>query len=117
MTLSEIVDVAYEAADRAIATMGDGEHAGGLDETAVRRTDRALTARERQVAQLLARDLSDRDIAERLSISPRTASTHVNTILGKLGVHSRREVAHLADMLGQNESSRDDQPLPAQPIK
>ncbi|MBA2775369.1 MAG: tetratricopeptide repeat protein, partial [Chloroflexia bacterium] len=90
MTLSEIVDVAYEAADRAIATMGDGEHAGRLDETAVRRSDRALTARERQVAQLLARDLSDRDIAERLSISPRTASTHVNTILGKLGVHSRR---------------------------
>ncbi|HEV2066425.1 MAG TPA: helix-turn-helix transcriptional regulator, partial [Thermomicrobiales bacterium] len=44
---------------------------------------------------LVAR-LSDKEIAERLAISPRTVSTHVVAILAKLGVHSRRDVVRLA---------------------
>jgi predicted ATPase/DNA-binding CsgD family transcriptional regulator len=51
-----------------------------------------LTPREIQIAMLLKQRLSDREIAERLFISPRTAGTHVTSILGKLGLASRREI-------------------------
>ncbi|ONH61603.1 hypothetical protein CcI49_05130 [Frankia sp. CcI49] len=52
-----------------------------------------LTRRERQVAQLVAQGLSNRDIAATLVISPRTAETHVQQILKKLGLTSRAQVA------------------------
>jgi non-specific serine/threonine protein kinase len=48
-----------------------------------------LTARERQIAVLVARGLSNRDVAERLVISKRTVDAHVNHIFGKLGLSSR----------------------------
>jgi DNA-binding NarL/FixJ family response regulator len=52
-----------------------------------------LTRRERDVLALLA-DGGDNDaIAEALIISPETARTHIQNILGKLGVHSRLEAA------------------------
>ena len=52
-----------------------------------------LTRREQEVLPLLAQRLTDREIAERLSISHRTAMNHTANILGKLGLESRREVA------------------------
>jgi DNA-binding CsgD family transcriptional regulator len=52
-----------------------------------------LTPRESEILPLLAQRLTDREIAERLSISHRTAMNHVANILGKLGVASRRDVA------------------------
>jgi non-specific serine/threonine protein kinase len=48
-----------------------------------------LTARERQIAVLVARGLSNKDVAERLVISKRTVDAHVNHIFGKLGFSSR----------------------------
>jgi non-specific serine/threonine protein kinase len=48
-----------------------------------------LTAREREIADLVARGLSNREIAERLVISKRTVDAHVNHIFGKLGLSSR----------------------------
>ncbi|MEU8530215.1 LuxR C-terminal-related transcriptional regulator [Streptomyces sp. NPDC048629] len=52
-----------------------------------------LTPRERQVAALLAEGHSNKEIAARLVVSTRTAETHVDHILSKLGFTSRAQVA------------------------
>ncbi|MER6600987.1 ATP-binding protein [Streptomyces parvus] len=52
-----------------------------------------LTPREREVADLVIEGLTNRQIAERLYISKRTADTHVEHILTKLGVTSRVQIA------------------------
>ena len=55
-----------------------------------------LTRREREVLGLLAEGGDNDAIAQALVISPQTARTHVQNVLGKLGVHSRLEAAALA---------------------
>ncbi|MEV5838285.1 LuxR C-terminal-related transcriptional regulator [Nocardia sp. NPDC052112] len=55
--------------------------------------DTTLTARERQVAELVAEGLSNRQIAQRLVLSPRTVDRHLENILGKLGYSSRAQIA------------------------
>jgi non-specific serine/threonine protein kinase len=52
-----------------------------------------LTTRELEVAELVARGLSNRDVAQVLYISPRTAQGHVENILRKLDFSSRTQVA------------------------
>jgi predicted ATPase/DNA-binding CsgD family transcriptional regulator len=52
-----------------------------------------LSPREREVVALLVRGLTNRQVAEVLVISERTASTHVTHILNKLGVSTRAQVA------------------------
>jgi predicted ATPase/DNA-binding CsgD family transcriptional regulator len=52
-----------------------------------------LSAREAQVAALVARGLSNREIAETLTIAERTATSHVEHVLDKLGFHSRAQIA------------------------
>jgi two-component system nitrate/nitrite response regulator NarL len=55
-----------------------------------------LTARERDVLALLVDGIAGAQIARRLSISPNTVRTHVQSILTKLQVHSRLEAAAFA---------------------
>jgi DNA-binding CsgD family transcriptional regulator len=55
-----------------------------------------LTARERQVLALIAQGLSNKQIADQLFISIKTASVHVSNILRKLGAASRTEAAFMA---------------------
>jgi DNA-binding NarL/FixJ family response regulator len=53
----------------------------------------SLSSREDEVLRHLAEGLTDREIAERLGISPRTVETHVGSILHKLGVRNRAQAA------------------------
>jgi ATP/maltotriose-dependent transcriptional regulator MalT len=53
----------------------------------------ALTLREREVTGLIATGLTNRQIAERLVISERTADRHVSNILAKLGLSTRAQIA------------------------
>jgi len=59
-----------------------------------------LTARELEVLALLVEGRSNRQIAEALFISDKTASVHVTNLMAKLGVHSRLEAAAMARRLG-----------------
>jgi non-specific serine/threonine protein kinase len=52
-----------------------------------------LSAREREVAALVAEGLTNRQIAERLVISERTADRHLSNILAKLGATTRAQIA------------------------
>ena len=52
-----------------------------------------LSPREREVADLVAQGLSDREISSRLVISKRTAESHVAHIFTKLGFSSRVQLA------------------------
>ena len=55
-----------------------------------------LTAREAEVLELVGEGLTNRQIAERLFISPKTAGLHVSNILGKLRVSNRTQAAEVA---------------------
>ena len=55
-----------------------------------------LSDREVEVLRLLARGLSNRGIAERLVVSPRTAEHHVQNVYGKIGLSSRAAAALFA---------------------
>jgi predicted ATPase/DNA-binding CsgD family transcriptional regulator len=66
-----------------------------------------LTARERQIAGLVAQGLSNKEIAAKLVISQRTAETHVEHILIKLGFTSRAQIAAWAVEQGALPASPD----------
>ena len=55
-----------------------------------------LTAREIEVLGLVGEGLTNRQIAETLFISPKTAGLHVSNILAKLGVANRTQAAEVA---------------------
>jgi DNA-binding CsgD family transcriptional regulator len=74
----------------------DGVADGGL----------GLTPRELEVLRLVADGRSNRQIAEELFISAKTASVHVSNILAKLGVGSRVEAAAVAHRLGLFDGDR-----------
>ncbi len=59
-----------------------------------------LTAREREIALLVADGLANRAIADRLVVSERTVETHVRNLLGKLGLANRTQVAGWAARAG-----------------
>lgn len=79
--------VAYALADRPSADRA-GDPAG------------VLTARERQVAELVARGLTNPGIAERLGVSPRTVVSHLEHIRAKLGLPGRVQIAVWAARVG-----------------
>ncbi|MDF6046214.1 LuxR C-terminal-related transcriptional regulator [Streptomyces sp. JH14] len=59
-----------------------------------------LSAQERRIARLAAQGLSNRQIADRLFISPRTVGSHLYKVYPRLGVSSRRELMHALGKFG-----------------
>jgi DNA-binding NarL/FixJ family response regulator len=83
-------------ADRSAREQGKATGKAGGKAAGTKTLGRApggLTRREMEIALLLADGMSNREIADRLVISLRTAETHVDHILGKLGLSSRAGVA------------------------
>ena len=72
---------------------------------AAQRTGDGLTPRQREVLLLIAAGASNRQIAETLVVSERTARTHVSDILAKLGLASRTQAALWAVQEGLVKSS------------
>jgi non-specific serine/threonine protein kinase len=82
---AEIVALATAGAD----VLPDQPDPRAADEISGWKDTESLTVREREIAVLVARGLSNRDIAARLVISKRTVDAHVNHIFAKLGLSSR----------------------------
>jgi NarL family two-component system response regulator LiaR len=99
---------------RAIRTVDDGEallHPAvaarlmeEFAETERPAAEDALTAREREVLQLIARGLPNKLIARDLEIAEKTVKTHVSSILSKLGLTDRTQAALYAVRRGMVES-------------
>jgi NarL family two-component system response regulator LiaR len=66
--------------------------------------EEALTAREREVLELIARGLPNKLIARDLQIAEKTVKTHVSSILSKLGLTDRTQAALYAVRRGMVES-------------
>jgi predicted ATPase/class 3 adenylate cyclase/DNA-binding CsgD family transcriptional regulator len=87
MSLNEAVAYALAADEAPIRQPSSVEPSATSD------ASMPLTTREREVAVLIARGLTNREIAQALVITRRTADTHVMNILTKLELHSRAQVA------------------------
>lgn len=95
-----------EEIERAIRTVASGDviFSGGVAARVMRQLSNStsarelpqLTAREREVVDLIAAGLSNRAIAERLGLAPKTVGNHVSAIFLKLGVSTRAEAIVLA---------------------
>lgn len=87
----------WDSGTRDGSTVTRGPAATDSADRAGRRAGKSpLTARENEVARLVARGLKNREIAERLVISTRTAEAHVEHILAKLGFNSRAQISSWA---------------------
>lgn len=112
-------DAEYATARRVVEEIGAGLTDAGLRETflaganellprprprTARRAEKerfgGLTAREREIAALIAEGKSNREIADRLVLSERTVITHVTSILNKLSFVSRTQIAVWANESG-----------------
>ncbi|ULR51696.1 response regulator transcription factor [Streptomyces deccanensis] len=72
----------------------------------------ALTPREREILALVGDGLPNREIADRLSLSPDTVKDHLRRIYTKLGVETRLHAARVAWHAGVDAARRVDLPVP-----
>ncbi len=101
----------HKLVNKGLGLAQDARIAFGLDESgADEQTERSveprretLTRREREVAALIAEGLTNREIANRLVISQRTAESHVDHILVKLGFNTRAQVASWFESLDSRQ--------------
>lgn len=87
-----------EAIERAIRVVAGGDSVFSrdvIDKVLEARHHRepfeSLTAREREVLELVARGMSNTVIAHRLSLAPKTVNNHISSVFAKLGVATRAE--------------------------
>ena len=101
-SVEELVDaVNRTAAGAAVFTAGLaglvlGEYRRMAAEPAGPEPSPELTGRETEVLRLVAKGMTSRQIADRLTISPRTVENHVQSTLRKLQLHNRVELARYA---------------------
>jgi DNA-binding NarL/FixJ family response regulator len=69
-----------------------------------------MTKREREVVELIAEGLSNKEIAQRLNVATYTVKSHVHNILEKLALHTRLQVASYAHTQGAVKTSSGDVP-------
>lgn len=81
LQLRQVIDLALSEAQPFTAVPTEKERFGGL------------TAREREVATLIAQGKSNREIAEAMTVGVKTIETYVTRILNKLGFDSRVQIA------------------------
>jgi DNA-binding NarL/FixJ family response regulator len=91
MSDEQLVSLALEETEPAVAPYPSRDHRA------------ELTPRESEIAGLVAQGLSNKGIASKLVISQRTAETHVEHILMKLGFTSRAQIA--AWVVGEEAST------------
>jgi DNA-binding NarL/FixJ family response regulator len=94
MTMEEAIDLALDVVAEPSASRRDAPPAPAPD------AGFPLTERQREVTALVARGLTNQEIASALVISPRTAETHVQNILTKLDLTSRSQLAAWAQRHG-----------------
>jgi DNA-binding CsgD family transcriptional regulator len=87
MALEQVIADALATGERVAARAASVVKVTGGEGTSV------LTPREREVAALIAQGKTNREIAVILVIAERTADTHVQHILNKLGLESRVQIA------------------------
>ena len=100
MTLEQAVEYALASAEE------EPPEAEGKAKRGVSAETGPLTSREREVAALVAHGLTNRQIAAKLVVTERTAETHVQNILNKLGFTSRAQVAAWAVEQGLHTSTQ-----------
>ncbi|MFY9933715.1 MAG: response regulator transcription factor [Streptosporangiaceae bacterium] len=81
------------------------------------RIQRVLTERELEVLQMVARGMSNAEIAEELTISPATAKTHVAHLLTKLDARDRIQLVIIAYQTGLCDSGGDPPKPPDYPLR
>jgi serine/threonine-protein kinase PknK len=96
------LEAAIAEADALIADLNPSSRAGKSSSTLTPAIGAAfgLTPREGEILRLLSRRATNREIADTLSISPRTVMRHVSHILTKIGVANRRDAAAWAARRG-----------------
>jgi DNA-binding CsgD family transcriptional regulator len=77
----------------------------------------SLTAQERQIAELAATGLTNKQIGERLFLSHRTVSAHLHRLFPKLGITSRAALHDALDAITRDEHEHVAQPAPPPTIK
>jgi two-component system response regulator NreC len=89
--LEDYQRLARQAGHQSSLEAGESQDVVGLD---------ALSQRERQVLELVAQGLSNRQIGKQLSLSPKTIARHRERIMNKLNMHSRTELVKFAIRTG-----------------
>ena len=104
------VVVSPAMAPRFLSELGQGTETslGALDSGGLRGAETQLTIREQEILQLVARGLSNGQIASELLVSENTVKSHVKNILGKLHMKNRSEAANYAGRLSRAQSQETD---------
>jgi PAS domain S-box-containing protein len=86
---------------RHMGIFSPGGNGAAVVEPVARNGRSKLTPREREILQMIADGLTDREIAGRLTLSPATARTHARNLIGKLGAHTRAQAVAVAIRHGE----------------